>query len=98
MTWQTLHQPVRTFQSKWTLLDISPSPEEDNANYCKHTKKDSSVSGSPLTLFPFIANLDFGAILVKPSVSPGDARFPLVVFIHGLRTLAVCADTRELLN
>lgn len=51
VTWQTLHQPVRTFQFKWTVLDVSPSPEEDNPNYCKHTelkrKKNCSVSLSP---------------------------------------------------
>lgn len=30
------------------------------------------------------AGLDFGAVLVKPSHRLGDARIPLVVFIHGL--------------
>lgn len=97
VTWQTLHQPLRSFQFKWSVLDISPSPEEDNTNYCKHTelKNDCSVSLSPppLTVSLFSAGLGFGAILVKPSRSSSEARLPLVVFIHGLRTLAVCLLT-----
>lgn len=100
VAWQTLHQPVRTFQFKWTVLDVSPSPEEDNPHYCKHTEskknktKTCSVNLSPLAVSFFSAGLDFGAILVKPSSSSSEARLPLVVFIHGLRTLAVCLLTR----
>uniref|UniRef100_H3CHL9 Acylamino-acid-releasing enzyme n=1 Tax=Tetraodon nigroviridis TaxID=99883 RepID=H3CHL9_TETNG len=33
VTWQTLHPPARTFQFKWTVLDVSPPPEEDNTSY-----------------------------------------------------------------
>lgn len=98
MTWLTLHQPVRTFHFKWTVLDVSPSPEEDNANYCTHTqslKKDGSVSLSPLIVSLFPAGLDFGAILVKPSISSNQVRLPLVVLIHGLRPLVVCLLTHE---
>lgn len=103
VTWLTLHQPRRTFQVKWTVLEVSPSPEEDNTNYCKvlthrvkkKTKKHCSGSLSPSSLFPFSAGLDFGAILAKPCSSSSEARLPLVVFIHGLRTLAVCLLTHE---
>lgn len=96
VNWQTLHQPVGTFQFQWTVLNISPSPEEDNTNYCKHTElKECSFSLAPLTVSLSSAGLDFGAILVKPSCSSSQARLPLVVFIHGLRTLAVCLLARE---
>lgn len=97
VTWQTLHLPARTFQFKWTVLDVSPPPEEDNTSYRKgpDRNKDSSVGLRPLTVSLRPAGLDFGAILVKPSGSSSDGRLPLVVFVHGPSALAVCPLTRE---
>ncbi|CAF93359.1 unnamed protein product, partial [Tetraodon nigroviridis] len=97
VTWQTLHPPARTFQFKWTVLDVSPPPEEDNTSYRKgpDRNKDSSVGLRPLTVSLRPAGLDFGAILVKPSGSSSDGRLPLVVFVHGPSALAVCPLTRE---
>uniref|UniRef100_A0A8C3API8 acylaminoacyl-peptidase n=1 Tax=Cyclopterus lumpus TaxID=8103 RepID=A0A8C3API8_CYCLU len=62
VTWQTLQQPVMTFDFHWTVLDVTTPPEEDNTHY---------------------SGLDFGAVLVKPSRPPIEAKTPLVVFIHG---------------
>ncbi|XP_010795012.1 acylamino-acid-releasing enzyme, partial [Notothenia coriiceps] len=33
VTWQTLQQPVMTFDLHWTVLDVTPPPEEDNTHY-----------------------------------------------------------------
>uniref|UniRef100_A0A8D3D8Y3 acylaminoacyl-peptidase n=1 Tax=Scophthalmus maximus TaxID=52904 RepID=A0A8D3D8Y3_SCOMX len=33
VTWRTLQQPVLTFDFHWTILDISPPPEEENTDY-----------------------------------------------------------------
>lgn len=33
VTWRTLQRPVVTFDFHWTVLDVTPSPEEDNALY-----------------------------------------------------------------
>lgn len=38
VTWRTLQQPVRTFDFHWTVLDVTPSPEEENTHYCKHER------------------------------------------------------------
>ncbi|CAL8251358.1 unnamed protein product [Arctogadus glacialis] len=31
--WQTLHQPGLTFDLRWTVLDVTPTTEEDNTEY-----------------------------------------------------------------
>ncbi|KAM9350631.1 acylamino-acid-releasing enzyme [Symphorus nematophorus] len=31
--WQTLQEPIRTFDFHWTVLDVTPPPEEDNTHY-----------------------------------------------------------------
>lgn len=36
VTWQTLQQPVMTFDFHWTVLDVTPPPEENNSHYCEH--------------------------------------------------------------
>lgn len=41
VSWRTLQQPVVSFDFQWTALDVTPPPEEDNAQYCE-----LSVSGS----------------------------------------------------
>ncbi|XP_070766609.1 acylamino-acid-releasing enzyme [Enoplosus armatus] len=33
VTWQTLQQPVMTFDFHWTVVDVTPPPEEDNPHY-----------------------------------------------------------------
>ncbi|XP_069549958.1 acylamino-acid-releasing enzyme isoform X3 [Brachyistius frenatus] len=33
VTWQTLQHPIMSFNFRWTVLDVIPSPEEDNTNY-----------------------------------------------------------------
>ncbi|XP_028265373.1 acylamino-acid-releasing enzyme isoform X2 [Parambassis ranga] len=33
VTWRTLLQPVMTFDFHWTILDVTPSLEEDNTSY-----------------------------------------------------------------
>ncbi|GAA6229689.1 acylamino-acid-releasing enzyme-like isoform X1 [Lates japonicus] len=33
VTWQTLQQPVMTFNFHWTILDVTPPSEEDNTHY-----------------------------------------------------------------
>ncbi|XP_044067566.1 S9 family peptidase isoform X2 [Siniperca chuatsi] len=33
VTWQTLQQPAMTFDFHWTVLDVTPPPEEDNTHY-----------------------------------------------------------------
>ncbi|KAM7404432.1 hypothetical protein PAMP_011777 [Pampus punctatissimus] len=33
VTWQTLQQPVTTFDFHWTVLDVKPTPAEDNTLY-----------------------------------------------------------------
>ncbi|TNN61819.1 Acylamino-acid-releasing enzyme [Liparis tanakae] len=33
VTWQTLQQPFMTFDFHWTVLDVTPPPEEDNTHY-----------------------------------------------------------------
>ncbi|XP_029291601.1 LOW QUALITY PROTEIN: acylamino-acid-releasing enzyme [Cottoperca gobio] len=33
VTWRTLQQPVMTFDFHWTVLDVTPPPEEDNTHY-----------------------------------------------------------------
>ncbi|TDH10810.1 hypothetical protein EPR50_G00078910 [Perca flavescens] len=33
VTWRTLQQPVVTFDFHWTVLDVTPPPEEDNTHY-----------------------------------------------------------------
>lgn len=33
VTWQTLQKPVTTFDFRWTTLDVTPPPEEDNTHY-----------------------------------------------------------------
>lgn len=33
VTWRTLQQPLVTFDFHWTILDVSPPPEEDNTHY-----------------------------------------------------------------
>ncbi|XP_032377302.1 acylamino-acid-releasing enzyme isoform X2 [Etheostoma spectabile] len=33
VTWQTLQEPVMTFDFHWTVLDVTPPPEEDNTHY-----------------------------------------------------------------
>ncbi|XP_063742025.1 S9 family peptidase isoform X2 [Eleginops maclovinus] len=33
VTWQTLQQPGMTFDFHWTVLDVTPPPEEDNTHY-----------------------------------------------------------------
>lgn len=40
--WRTLQGPVMTFDFEWTILDVSPSPEEDNPNYCELSVSASS--------------------------------------------------------
>ncbi|XP_035513474.1 S9 family peptidase [Morone saxatilis] len=33
VTWQTLQQPIMTFDFHWTVLDVTPPQDEDNAHY-----------------------------------------------------------------
>uniref|UniRef100_G3NQV5 acylaminoacyl-peptidase n=1 Tax=Gasterosteus aculeatus aculeatus TaxID=481459 RepID=G3NQV5_GASAC len=33
VSWQTLQPPVLTFDFQWTVLDVTPPPEEDNTHY-----------------------------------------------------------------
>uniref|UniRef100_A0A1A7X1R7 acylaminoacyl-peptidase n=1 Tax=Iconisemion striatum TaxID=60296 RepID=A0A1A7X1R7_9TELE len=33
VTWRTLQHPVMTFNFHWTILDVTPPPEEDNTHY-----------------------------------------------------------------
>ncbi|XP_035015895.1 S9 family peptidase [Hippoglossus stenolepis] len=33
VTWRTLQPPVITFDFPWTILDVTPAPEEENTNY-----------------------------------------------------------------
>ncbi|XP_029011808.1 S9 family peptidase isoform X2 [Betta splendens] len=33
VTWRTLQPPVLTFDFHWSILDVTPSPEEDNSQY-----------------------------------------------------------------
>ncbi|KAF3860194.1 hypothetical protein F7725_000449 [Dissostichus mawsoni] len=33
VTWQTLQQPIMTVDLHWTVLDVTPPPEEDNTHY-----------------------------------------------------------------
>ncbi|XP_030280289.1 acylamino-acid-releasing enzyme [Sparus aurata] len=33
VTWRTLQQPIMTFDFHWTVLDVTPPPEEDNTHY-----------------------------------------------------------------
>ncbi|XP_034733471.1 S9 family peptidase [Etheostoma cragini] len=33
VTWRTLQEPVMTFDFHWTVLDVTPPPEEDNPHY-----------------------------------------------------------------
>ncbi|XP_062419699.1 S9 family peptidase [Pungitius pungitius] len=33
VTWQTLQPPVLTFDFHWSVLDVTPPPEEDNTHY-----------------------------------------------------------------
>ncbi|XP_040009985.1 S9 family peptidase isoform X2 [Xiphias gladius] len=33
VTWRTLQQPVMTFDFHWTVVDVTPPPEEDNTHY-----------------------------------------------------------------
>ncbi|XP_019114958.1 acylamino-acid-releasing enzyme isoform X2 [Larimichthys crocea] len=33
VTWRTLQPPIRTFDFHWTVLDVTPPPEEDNTHY-----------------------------------------------------------------
>uniref|UniRef100_A0A3Q1CGJ9 acylaminoacyl-peptidase n=1 Tax=Amphiprion ocellaris TaxID=80972 RepID=A0A3Q1CGJ9_AMPOC len=33
VTWRTLQEPIMTFDFQWSVLDVSPPPEEDN-NHC----------------------------------------------------------------
>ncbi|TWW56426.1 Acylamino-acid-releasing enzyme [Takifugu flavidus] len=60
VTWQTLHQPVRTFQFTWTVLDVTPTPEEDNTSYSGLdfgailVKPSSSLSKARFPLVVFI--------------------------------------------
>uniref|UniRef100_A0A3Q2ZG26 Acylamino-acid-releasing enzyme n=1 Tax=Kryptolebias marmoratus TaxID=37003 RepID=A0A3Q2ZG26_KRYMA len=61
VSWRTLQPPVVSFDFQWTVLDVTPPPEEDNSLY---------------------SGLDFGAVLVKPSLLH-ETGTPLVVFIHG---------------
>lgn len=35
VSWHTLQQPAKTFDFHWTSLDVTPSPEEDNREYCQ---------------------------------------------------------------
>uniref|UniRef100_A0A3Q1GB68 Acylamino-acid-releasing enzyme n=1 Tax=Acanthochromis polyacanthus TaxID=80966 RepID=A0A3Q1GB68_9TELE len=34
VTWRTLQEPIMTFDFQWSILDVSPPPEEDNNHYC----------------------------------------------------------------
>ncbi|XP_011620093.2 acylamino-acid-releasing enzyme [Takifugu rubripes] len=60
VTWQTLHQHVRTFQFTWTVLDVTPTPEEDNTSYSGLdfgailVKPSSSLSKARFPLVVFI--------------------------------------------
>lgn len=42
VSWRTLQRPVRTFDFQWTVLDVTPPPEEDHANYCELSASASS--------------------------------------------------------
>ncbi|KAM6924898.1 acylamino-acid-releasing enzyme [Xenentodon cancila] len=33
VSWQTMQHPIMTFDFRWSVLDVTPSPEEENANY-----------------------------------------------------------------
>lgn len=33
VTWRTLQQPVTTFDYLWTVLDVTPTSDEDNLRY-----------------------------------------------------------------
>uniref|UniRef100_A0AAV2K1M0 Acylamino-acid-releasing enzyme n=1 Tax=Knipowitschia caucasica TaxID=637954 RepID=A0AAV2K1M0_KNICA len=33
VSWKTLQSPLSTFDFSWTVMDVRPSPEEDNAKY-----------------------------------------------------------------
>nr|XP_046253617.1 S9 family peptidase isoform X4 [Scatophagus argus] len=33
VAWQTLQQPLVTFDFNWTVLDVTPQPDEDNTHY-----------------------------------------------------------------
>ncbi|KAF1390722.1 hypothetical protein PFLUV_G00060950 [Perca fluviatilis] len=33
VTWRTLQQPIMTYDFHWTVLDVTPPPEEDNTHY-----------------------------------------------------------------
>uniref|UniRef100_A0A3P8SY59 Acylamino-acid-releasing enzyme n=1 Tax=Amphiprion percula TaxID=161767 RepID=A0A3P8SY59_AMPPE len=33
VTWRTLQEPIMTFDFQWSVLDVSPPPEEDNNHY-----------------------------------------------------------------
>lgn len=33
VSWQTLQEPVMTFDFSWKVLDVAPPSDEENANY-----------------------------------------------------------------
>ncbi|XP_061591019.1 S9 family peptidase isoform X2 [Cololabis saira] len=33
VSWRTLQHPITTFDFQWSVLDVTPSPEEENAHY-----------------------------------------------------------------
>ncbi|XP_061526794.1 S9 family peptidase isoform X3 [Phycodurus eques] len=85
VTWLPLQEPMMTFDFLWTVLDVEPPPEEDNANYREmETHKEGFCSGvAKSCALVFLAGLTFGAISVKPRSPHRGAPTPLVVFIHG---------------
>lgn len=57
VTWLTLQEPTSTLDFHWAVLDVTPAPEEENAQYCKQNRDTYTVNRNKGTNEGFISNV-----------------------------------------
>ncbi|XP_061526837.1 S9 family peptidase isoform X8 [Phycodurus eques] len=58
VTWLPLQEPMMTFDFLWTVLDVEPPPEEDNANYLNYRGSTGFGQDGILSLIGHIGSQD----------------------------------------